>query len=188
MSDSVAGTSSAQVPNKQGASPPKQDVQTETAEDLPSATPRDARILHLIMSSLGVQSYQDRVPLQIMDFAYRYTNAILEDSLLYADHSRSSNPSTSTAANTHITVEDVRLSVAARINYQFKPAPPKELLLEMAQERNRRPLPPVQQSYGIRLPPEKYCLTARDRDIDDEAREVVKIEQTQEPEAKRQRL
>ncbi|KAK9367169.1 transcription initiation factor IID, 31kD subunit-domain-containing protein [Lipomyces kononenkoae] len=151
---------------------PQTDVRTETSDDLPSATPRDARLLHLMMASMGVTSYQDRVPLQIMDFAYRYTSAILEDSLLYADHSRSSNPTTATAANTQITVDDIRLSVAARVNYQFKPVPPKELMLELAQERNRRPLPPVGQTYGIRLPPEKYCLTAKDLDIDEEAKEL----------------
>ncbi|KAK9476788.1 transcription initiation factor IID, 31kD subunit-domain-containing protein [Lipomyces japonicus] len=163
-----------------------QDVRAETAQDLPSATPRDARLLHLMMASLGINNYQDRVPLQLMDFAHRYTTGILEDSILYADHARSSNPSASTAANTQISVEDVRLSVAARVNYQFKPAPPKELLLELAQERNRKPLPPVPQTYGIRLPPEKYCLTAKDWDIDEELAELPDDSEVL-PEPKRQK-
>ncbi|KAK9320716.1 TFIID-31kDa-domain-containing protein [Lipomyces orientalis] len=166
---------------------PQVDIRTETSDDLPSATPRDARILHLIMASMGITSYHDRVPLQIMDFAYRYTNAILEDSLLYADHSRSTNPSTGTAANTQITVDDIRLSVGARVNYQFKPVPPKELMLQLAQERNRRPLPPIAQTAGVRLPPEKYCLTAKDWDIDEEAKELPDDDDEVLPEPKRQR-
>ncbi|KAK9474156.1 uncharacterized protein V1510DRAFT_412562 [Dipodascopsis tothii] len=121
---------------------------------------------------MGVTSYHDRVPLQLMDFACRYTNGILHDALLYADHSRSANPTTGTAGNTHLTLEDIRLAVAARVNYQFKPAPPKELLLELAQERNRKPLPPISQTFGIRLPPEKYCLTAKDWEIEDEERDL----------------
>ncbi|KAK9464842.1 hypothetical protein V1512DRAFT_267309 [Lipomyces arxii] len=161
------------------------DIKAETNEDLPNATPRDARLLHLMMSSMGISSYQDRVPLQLMDFAYRYTSSVLEDSLLYADHSHSTNPSTGTAANTHLSVEDVRLSVGAKVNYQFKPAPPKELLLELAQERNRRPLPVISDVYGIRLPPEKYCLTAKDWDVDDEIHE---LEDDDIQNSKRQRL
>ncbi|KAK9328217.1 TATA-binding protein-associated factor TAF9 [Lipomyces starkeyi] len=184
----MSDVQSSAVPSSQSiGQQPQADVRMETSEDLPSATPRDARLLHLIMASMGITTYQDRVPLQIMDFAYRYTNAILEDSLLYADHSRSSNPSTGTAANTQITVDDVRLSVAARVNYQFKPVPPKELMLEMAQERNRRPLPPVAQTYGLRLPPEKYCLTAKDLDIDEEAKELPDDIDEVLPEPKRQR-
>lgn len=31
--------------------------------------------------------------------------------------------------------------------------------MDLAMERNRVALPPVDKGYGIRLPPEKYCLT-----------------------------
>ncbi|KAK9449315.1 transcription initiation factor IID, 31kD subunit-domain-containing protein [Limtongia smithiae] len=150
-------------------------------EELPSATPRDARILHLILASAGVGAYEDRVPLQLMDFAHRYTAQVLEDSLVYADHARAgANPSTGTAANTALTVDDVRLAVQARVRHQFKPAPPKEMLLGLAHERNRRPLPPVPAAAAssatapgiIRLPPEKYCLTGKDWALEEEAAEL----------------
>ncbi len=32
--------------------------------------PRDVRILHLILASQSIQSYEDHVPLQLMDFAH----------------------------------------------------------------------------------------------------------------------
>ena len=95
-------------------------------------TPRDVRLLHLILASMGVTSYQDRVPLQLMDFAYRFTHGVLQDALLYNDHAHSSTTTTPAGlgpAHVPLTTEDIRLAVAARVNYQFKPAPPKELLL-----------------------------------------------------------
>lgn len=162
--------------------------------DLPEnvATPRDVRLLHLILASMGVTSYQERVPLQLMDFAYRYTQGVLHDALLYSDHAAAANNShndktgpvsggsggnanaaAAAVSTSALSVEDVRLAIAARVNYQFKPAPPKELLLEMAQERNRRALPQVQPGYGLRLPPEKYCLTAKEWDLDEEEEETA---------------
>lgn len=152
-----------------------------------TATPRDVRLLHLILASMGVTSYQERVPLQLMDFAYRFTQGVLHDALLYSDHAAAANnahndkagpvsggsggnanAAAAAVSTSALSVEDVRLAIAARVNYQFKPAPPKELLLEMAQERNRRALPQVQPGYGLRLPPEKYCLTAKEWDVDEE--------------------
>ncbi|CAA91500.1 SAGA complex/transcription factor TFIID complex subunit Taf9 [Schizosaccharomyces pombe] len=113
--------------------------------------PKDVRLIHLILSSLGVPSYSQTVPLQLLTFAHRYTQQLIQDSQVYAEHSR--------GQNAPISVEDVRLAVASQINHSFTGPPPKEFLLELAMERNRKPLPQIQPSYGFRLPPEKYCLT-----------------------------
>ncbi|ODV88897.1 hypothetical protein CANCADRAFT_130629 [Tortispora caseinolytica NRRL Y-17796] len=121
--------------------------------------PQDARLLHLIFASAGVNEYEERVPLQLMDFAYRYTYSVLQDALVYAEHAHNSN---------NVTTEDIRLAVAARTNHEFRPAPPKELLMQLAQERNSRPLPVVQAGYGLRLPPEKYCLTGREWEVEED--------------------
>lgn len=92
---------------------------------------------------------------------------MLKDAVVYNDHARSSNGSTA-AAGQKITTDDVRLAIAARTNYQFNPVTPKELLLELASERNKKTLPPIMPGFGIRLPPEKYCLTAKDWSLSDE--------------------
>lgn len=128
--------------------------------------PRDVRLLHLIFATQGIQNYQDHVPLQLMDFAHRYTTSVLRDALIYNDHAKPININTNLNSNSNTTVntDDIRLAIAARTNYQFKPAPPKELLLELANERNSKPLPPVIPKWGLNLPPEKHCLTARDWD------------------------
>lgn len=135
-----------------------------------AVVPRDVRLLHLIFATQGIQNYQDHVPLQLMDFAHRYTTLVLKDAITYNDHARNAPAGSSSAqANT----DDIRLAIAAKTNYQFKPTPPKELMLELAHERNSKPLPPVIPKWGLNLPPEKYCLTARDWDnIEEEEAEL----------------
>ena len=34
-----------------------------------------------------------------------------------------------------------------------------QVLLDLAMERNEQPLPLIGERFGVRLPPEKYCLT-----------------------------
>ena len=58
-----------------------------------------------------------------------------------------------------ITLSALRLSIASRTHYQFNPSLPKEFYQEIAQERNRVALPAVGKDWGVRLPPERYCLT-----------------------------
>lgn len=127
-----------------------------------AVVPRDVRLLHLMFATQGIQNYQDHVPLQLMDFAHRYTTSVLKDALAYNDHTR--NVVGGTNPNNTVNTDDIRLAVAAKTNYQFKPTPPKELMLELAHERNSKTLPPVIPKWGLNLPPEKYCLTARDWD------------------------
>ncbi|GMM32625.1 hypothetical protein DAMA08_053700 [Martiniozyma asiatica (nom. inval.)] len=127
-------------------------------------TPRDVRLLHLILAAQNVQSYDPHVPLMLMDFAHRYTSQVLQDAIIYNDYA---NPVQTNAGNqgnsgVPLTNEDIRLAVAARTAYQFKPVPGKKAVLELARERNEKPLPAVVPMWGLRLPPEKYCLTNSD--------------------------
>lgn len=177
-------------------------------------TPRDVRLLRLIFATQGVTSYEDQVPLQLMDFAYRYTREILQDAMVYNDYAHptqsnagnvgggplagnntnasnnnnnnnnnsSSNNNNSNSSdnsegnnNQMITNEDIRLAIAARTSYQFKPIPPKKMLMELAAERNEKPLPAVMPMWGLRLPPEKYCLTAKDWSEDEPAEKRRKL-------------
>lgn len=146
--------------------------------------PRDIRLIHMFLANLGVTAYQERVPLQLMDFAYRYTSSTLQDALhLTAEGygNTSHIPASSgrggaaggTAAGaggashhhhpnhpdmTSISLSSLRLSIASRTHYQFNPNLPKEFYQEVAQERNRVALPMVERQWGLRLPPEQYCL------------------------------
>ena len=128
--------------------------------------PRDARLIHMILANFGVTSYQERVPLQLMDFAYRYTSSALSDALhLTTENYGGSNTGTSRGAAANdlsgMTLQSLKLSIASRNHYQFNPGLPREYLQEMAQEKNRIGLPAIGKDPGggLRLPPERYCLT-----------------------------
>ena len=58
-----------------------------------------------------------------------------------------------------ITLSALRLSIASRTHYQFNPTLPKEFYNEIAQEKNCVGLPQVSKDWGMKLPPEQYCLT-----------------------------
>ncbi|KAA6415463.1 MAG: transcription initiation factor TFIID subunit 9 [Lasallia pustulata] len=116
-----------------------------------SRRPRDARLIHMILANLGVTAYQERVPLQLMDFAYRYTSSTLQDALhLTSEGYGGSGP----AAAAAVVAPQLRTSVT-----WFNPSIPKEYYQDLAQERNRVALPAVGKDWGVRLPPERYCLT-----------------------------
>ncbi|KAI8147551.1 transcription initiation factor IID, 31kD subunit-domain-containing protein [Fennellomyces sp. T-0311] len=111
--------------------------------------PRDARIVSLILQSLGVEQYDPRVVPQLLEFAHRYATDVLQDALIYGEH----------AGKADLDLDDIQLAIQGRVNHSFTNPPPKELLLELAEEKNKTPLPLIPEKYGIRLPAEKHCLT-----------------------------
>lgn len=176
------------VANGHPATPPASDpavVNPQVEPDVPitsldddgqSKRPRDARVIHLVLSSLGIHSYQERVPLQLLDFAYRYTSSVLSDSLRlsaegYSAQNERAGGRRAAGANNEdgsITVTALRQAIAARTGYHFAGPLPKEFMLEQATERNRLALPKVERGYGVQLPPEKYCLTGVGWNLKDE--------------------
>jgi transcription initiation factor TFIID subunit 9B len=129
-------------------------------DGLSTKRPRDARLIHLLLAAQGVQSYQERVPLMIMDFAYRYTSGILSDAMALSADGYGMPPSNRSAAQDGtISMYNLRLSIGSRQHYQFQPSLPKEVLLELAQEKNRIALPKPDREFGYRLPPERYTFT-----------------------------
>jgi transcription initiation factor TFIID subunit 9B len=139
----------------------------------------------MLLASLGVSAYQERVPLQLLDFAYRYTSNILQDAVHLTTEGYAGEPGPGGGGNkgpaevNTVNLSAVRLSIASRLHYQFQTGLPKEFLMDMAAERNRVALPgasrgfdgagnraPAQQQAnqsvllgGMRLPPERFCLT-----------------------------
>ncbi|KAL6713872.1 Transcription initiation factor TFIID subunit 9 [Lecanora helva] len=163
-----------QAHTKSLADPTKHDFPSQSDSGL-SKRPRDARLLHMVLANYGVSAYQERVPLQLMDLAYRYTSSTLQDALHFtAESYGTTGPTSGTGkAGAHndlsnITLSSLRLSIASRTHYQFNPTLPKEVYSEIAQERNRVALPSVSREWGIRLPPEQYCLTGVGWELKDE--------------------
>jgi len=141
-----------------------------------SARPRDARTIHMVLASLGVSAYQERVPLQLLDFAYRYTSSILADAQHLSAEGYVAPTSGTTGgggggkkgaagaagAESDISLAALRLATASRNAYSYASGGlPKQTLLEMAQERNKIRLPEVDKEvyFGVRLPHERYVQT-----------------------------
>jgi len=133
--------------------------------------PRDARLIHMLLSSLGVTAYQERVPLQLLDFAYRHSSSILSDALhLSSDayvsqqtRARDAPPGGGLRdADGQVSANAVQLAIQSRLQYQFSGGNglSKEFLLETAHARNKVALPRVlQHEWGVRLPSERFVLT-----------------------------
>ncbi|KAL9092567.1 MAG: hypothetical protein Q9165_004371 [Trypethelium subeluteriae] len=168
-----------------GNNPPNATPETHNAPPLAMPTtslddpgtsrrPRDARLIHLILANLGVNAYQERVPLMLLDFAYRYTSGVLSDAMHISAEAAPTGPGNprggaggagggaaagSSEGGGGVTLDAVRQAIASRLNHQFNATLPKEFQLELAAERNRVALPKPDKEFGVRLPPERYCLT-----------------------------
>jgi transcription initiation factor TFIID subunit 9B len=116
--------------------------------------------MHMCLAKMGVHAYTERVPLQLLDFAYRYTSGILSDAIAYEPPTQAS--STSKKANKDdegVSLNALRTAVSSRAAQQFNAVLPKEFMNDIAGERNKQALPKIEREFGVRLPPERYCFT-----------------------------
>jgi len=120
--------------------------------------PRDAKVVALILKSMGVEDYEPRVLNQFLEFLHRYTTDVLQDAQVFCEHSN----------KTEIDLDDVRLAIQSRVNQSFTQPPSREVLLELAHKKNSIPLPLLPKS-GVHLPPEAYCLTASNFQLEPES-------------------
>lgn len=137
--------------------------------------PRDARLIELLLTSQGVTAYEQRVPLLLLDFAYRHTSAVLNDAIHlaadpYVTHagskpSASSGAVAAAAGDAAVTANAVRLAIAARLGFQFRGGSSgggisKEYMQELARDRNKVALPKITPNeWGVRLPSERFVLS-----------------------------
>ncbi|KAJ1715926.1 transcription initiation factor IID [Aspergillus flavus] len=169
---------------------PTQVPSTSLKDSGKSRRPRDVRLIHMLLASLGVTAYQERVPLQLLDFAYRYTSGVLQDAVHLATEGyagamgEQAGSSRGPPEVNTVSLPALRLSIASRLHYQFQTGLPKEFLMDVAAERNRVALPGATRGYdqgqakptanqsvlmgGMRLPPERFCLTGVGWNMKDE--------------------
>ena len=186
---SQAAPAAPAAPSNQPAGPSQQPTsqqQQQQQAQVPSSTPpqpvlasdprpRDARLIELLLTSQGVTAYEQRVPLLLLDFAYRHTSSVLSDALHlagdpYVTHagakpSATSGATASAPGEASITANAVKLAISARLSYQFRGGSAgggisKEYMQELARERNKAALPRiVPNEWGVRLPSERFVLT-----------------------------
>ncbi|EDV93586.1 transcription initiation factor TFIID subunit 9 [Drosophila grimshawi] len=111
--------------------------------------PKDAQVIMSILKELNIQEYEPRVVNQMLEFTYRYVTCILEEAKVYANHARKKT----------IDLEDVRLATEVTMDKSFTGPPSRHVLAKMADLRNAMPLPAIKPHCGLRLPPDRYCLT-----------------------------
>uniref|UniRef100_A0A182W0E1 Transcription initiation factor TFIID subunit 9 n=1 Tax=Anopheles minimus TaxID=112268 RepID=A0A182W0E1_9DIPT len=112
--------------------------------------PKDAQVVMSILKELGATDYEPRVINQLLEFTYRYVTCILDDAKIYANHARKKV----------IEMDDVKLATQMILDKAFTRPPPRDVLLEIARVRNTTPLPLIKTHCGLRLPPDRYCLSA----------------------------
>ncbi|OMO66119.1 Transcription factor TAFII-31 [Corchorus olitorius] len=113
-------------------------------EDLP----RDAKTVKTLLKSMGVENYEPRVIHQFLELWYRYVVDVLTDAQVYSEH----------AGKQTIDTDDVKLAIQSKVNFSFSQPPPREVLLELARNRNKIPLPKAIPGPGIPLPPDQDTL------------------------------
>jgi len=115
----------------------------------PSAPiPKDLETINNILKDMGVQSFDPRVPDQLLEFIHTYTVNVLKDAQIFQAH----------RSGQKVEIEDLRLAIQSRVNNSFTQPPPRELMLELAADRNSQPLNPVPKRFGVLLPPESMVL------------------------------
>jgi len=105
-------------------------------------------VIQELLGALGVQKYEPRVIAQLMELSHRYVTEILRDSEDYRIH----------GSKEKIDEKDVALAVDMRKVSSFTAPPSREVLADLARERNAIPLSVVPDRAGVLLPPERYCL------------------------------
>ncbi|XP_073819619.1 TBP-associated factor 9 [Musca autumnalis] len=112
--------------------------------------PKDAQVIMSILKDLGIHEYEPRVINQLLEFCYRYVTCILDDAKVFANHARKKT----------IDLDDVKLATEVVLDKAFTCPPPRHVISKLAEVRNSMPLPPIKPHCGLRLPPDRYCLSA----------------------------
>lgn len=129
----------------------KTDTNEQAEGTLPAkSTPKDALVMAAILKEMGISEYEPRVINQMLEYTYRYITTVLEDATVYSKH----------AGKKDLDAEDVQLAIQSRLDHSYTNPPPREFLIEIARQKNRHPLPQIQTKSGLRLPPDRYCLTS----------------------------
>lgn len=110
--------------------------------------PRDAKVISLILRSVGIEECEPKVILQFLEVAYKYFIESLEDAMLYADQAERTVPNGA----------DIKMAIQTKIGKYFVPPPPRQFMLEISSRVNSKPLVVLETANLIRIPGEKTSL------------------------------
>eukprot|EP00090_Calanus_glacialis_P031720 TRINITY_DN52715_c0_g1_i1.p1 TRINITY_DN52715_c0_g1~~TRINITY_DN52715_c0_g1_i1.p1 ORF type:complete len:232 (+),score=104.66 TRINITY_DN52715_c0_g1_i1:48-743(+) len=124
-------------------------VEGEKKVEKEKCIPKDGQVMISILKDMGINDFEPRVVNQMLEFSYRYVTNILEEAKVFSQH----------AGKKQVDLDDVKLSVTMQAEQSFTAPPPRESLLELARVKNATQLPIPQNKLGLRLPPDRHCLT-----------------------------
>ncbi|KAI5169639.1 transcription initiation factor TFIID subunit 9 [Pancytospora epiphaga] len=104
--------------------------------------PRDAKVISVILRSLGIEECEPKVISQLLEFGYKYTTDVIEDAILYARYAEREN----------VTVKDMKLALQMKVGKYFLPAPPRTFLQASAEITNSKPLTLPDPENLLRVP------------------------------------
>ena len=108
--------------------------------------PPTARSIALLLSSTpGVQDVQPGVLHQLLEFSHRYTQQVLTDAQMYAEHAGRAGK---------IELDDVVLSIQARVGWEFGGRVPKEVRVHVLLRVYFFNIPPV---HTLPREPNELC-------------------------------
>ncbi|CAG7838101.1 unnamed protein product [Allacma fusca] len=111
--------------------------------------PRDVLVIQGLLKEMGVTSHEPRVINQMLEFIYRYVTSVVEEARVYSSY----------AKKKVVDVDDVKLAIKMLSDKCYSTVPPREMLLDVAKQKNNTPLPLLKSCSGLRLPPDRFCLT-----------------------------
>lgn len=109
---------------------------------------KDAQVIDAILKEMSVEEYEPRVVHQLMEFTNRYVTSVLQEAQVLSSY----------AKKDVIDLNDVQLAVNMQTDKTVTSPPSRELLLEVAREKNNQPLPPIKAHNGLRIPFDRYTL------------------------------
>lgn len=83
-------------------------------------------------------------------FIAGYASRVLDDAQLFSSY----------AKKKVIDTDDVSIAIQMQVDRSFVGPPSRDVLLEIARNKNNQPLPPIKSHNGMRLPADRYSLVA----------------------------
>lgn len=79
-----------------------------------------------------------------------YVCNVLEDAQTFSNYAKKKT----------IDGDDIRLAIQLQVDKSFSGPPPRDMLLEIARNKNSQTLPAIKSHNGPRLPPDRYSLVS----------------------------
>lgn len=111
--------------------------------------PKDGQVIMAMMKEMGINEFDPKTVVQLCEFVYRYATSVLDEARMFANNTKKK----------FLDVEDVRLALQLTNESSFVTPPPRDIIIKCANVKNYAPLQPVKPHCGLRLPPDRYCLS-----------------------------